>query len=143
MVYRFYFQLIVGLAVILAILFFGNEGVISILLFVLLPFLKLFTGYKVRDERELQMFYKIGNYTLLIVIAAVVIVNKFSSTELNNNLIGDFWAPLTIASIFFGQGIIEFYSIIRTAKSYFILINLSKLLLFYKYQLTKFLYKQK
>ena len=106
MVYRFYFQLIVGLAVILAILFFGNEGVISILLFVLLPFLKLFTGYKVRDERELQMFYKIGNYTLLIVIAAVVIINKFSSTELNNNLIGDFWAPLTIASIFFGQGII-------------------------------------
>lgn len=106
MLYRFYYQFFVGLIVILAILLFGNDGVISIILFALLPFLRRLFGNKKPDERELQMFYKIGNYTLIIIIAAVVLINKFSSTEINSHLIGTFWAPLTIASIFFGQGII-------------------------------------
>ncbi len=105
MLFRFYFQVIASVICAAGIFFFGEKGYSLFALFALLPVLMRIKKVPELDEREQQLFYKIGNLTLGLSILFVVAIYYLSGFELNGIKIGDFWMPLTVLSIIFTQGL--------------------------------------
>ena len=66
----FSYELFVGLIAFAAILLFGKKGSAALLLMVFLPIL-----YWKRhiDEREYQLFYKVGHYTSIFVFVVMLL----------------------------------------------------------------------
>lgn len=106
MLFRFYFQFIVGLVSIVSILYFGELGVKTLAIFALLPIVLRIKGYQKPDERELLIFYKIGNFTMIGTIVVLLLIHHFFDTTVNQNIIGDNWLWLSTASIIFIQGVV-------------------------------------
>ncbi len=104
MLFRFYFQVAVSLICIAGIILLGEKGTVLIALFALLPVLMRVKKVKRLDERELQLFYKIGNLSLGLSILLIVIIYYLSDVNLNGIRIGDYWMMFTILGIIFTQG---------------------------------------
>ncbi len=98
---RFFFDLSIGILGLIAVIIFGNAGLSVLALFVFYPLFKK----KKPDERELQLFYKTGNITAALTLAAAVVIWYLSGKTVNGHLIGDNWLPLIAFSFLLVHGI--------------------------------------
>jgi hypothetical protein len=57
------------------------------------------------DEREKQLFYKVGNLTFGITVLALWIIYQLSGYSINGNHIEDYWYFLSITTIILIHGI--------------------------------------
>jgi hypothetical protein len=105
MIFRFWFESIFGFICLICILLLGAKGASSLVIFVLLPILMRIKKTKQPDERELQLFYKIGNLTMGLTILALIIIHTLQNTEINGHVIGTNWMTLAIASTMLAHGL--------------------------------------
>lgn len=105
MIFRFYFQTAISLICILGILIWSDKGYALLVFFALLPIIMRMKKTTKPDERELQLFYKIGNIKFGGVILVIVLIENISDAVINGNKIGNFWGILIIMSIVIIQGI--------------------------------------
>lgn len=105
MIFRFWFESIIGFICLVCILLFGAKGASILVIFALLPILMRIKKTKKPDERELQLFYKIGNLTMGLTIIAIIIIHYLQDTEVNGHLIGGNWMTLAITSILIAHGL--------------------------------------
>jgi len=102
MIKRFIFELCLGIVVLVAIILLGIVGSAAFALMVfLIPFCK-----KKPDEREMQLFYKVGNITAGASIGLCVLIFQCSNYFVNGHRVGDLWLFWVIASFFIAHGII-------------------------------------
>ena len=87
MISRFIFEIVLGIVCFTAVLLFGNVGFASFGLFGLMPLV----SRKQPDERELQLFYKVGNTTMGVFILALVAIHFLQPVTISNFKIGDNW----------------------------------------------------
>ena len=97
---RFAYELMVGIVLLVAILLFGEKGMVVLVLLAVQPFI----GKKKADERESQLFNKVGNYTAGITLLACVMINYFSDLTVNGQLIGKNWLMLVVAAFLIAHG---------------------------------------
>lgn len=102
MVFRFWYELSVGLLTLISILFFGEQGIKVIVLLALLPLI-----YRLRkikpDERETQLFYKGTQYIvniIVIVILASVFILKIRISDLTALSTFNFYLIILLILIF-------------------------------------------
>ena len=105
MIFRFWFESIIGIICLVCILVLGAKGASSLALFVLLPVIMRIKKTKSPDERELQLFYKTGNLTLFLSIIAIFVIHYLKDTLINGHLIGANWMTLAITSIVMAHGL--------------------------------------
>lgn len=75
MVFRFWYELIVGLLTLSSIIIFGEQGIKGIVLLAILPLIYRLKKIK-PDERETQLFYK-GTQYIVNIIVIVILVSVF------------------------------------------------------------------
>jgi hypothetical protein len=97
---RFGYELIVGSILLVAVLLFGTVGFTVIALLAAHPFI----GKKKADERENQLFYKVGNYTAGATLLACIVIYYFSDVAVNGQLIGKNWLGLVVAVFLIAHG---------------------------------------
>ena len=97
---RFFYELVVGIILLIAIFLFGEKGFTAIVLLVAQPFI----GKKKADERESQLFNKVGNYTAGTTLFACVLIYYFSDLTVNGQLIGQYWLGLVAAGFLMAHG---------------------------------------
>lgn len=97
---RFAYELFVGIILLIAVSLFGVIGFAAFALFAAHPFI----GKKKADERESQLFNKVGNYTAGASLMACVIIFYFSDLELNGQLIGKNWLGLVVSAFLISHG---------------------------------------
>ena len=97
---RFAYELGVGIILMVAVLLFGTKGMLANVLLVLQPYI----GKKKADERENQLFYKVGNYTAGATLVASVIIFECSDMIVNGLLIGKNWLGLVVAAFLIAHG---------------------------------------
>jgi hypothetical protein len=98
---RFIFECFVGLMMVIAIYFFGVKGFATMALLAAHPII----GKKESDERESQLFTKVGNYTAGASLAAATLIYYFSDQVVNGHLVGNHWFGLLIASFLMAHGV--------------------------------------
>ena len=101
---RFIFEAVVGAICFVLILFFGSKGESAFALFVILPLLMRIKKIK-PDERERQLFYKLGNLTMGFTIITLMLVKYLSDFTVNGNYLNNYWMTLSIAGIILMHGI--------------------------------------
>ena len=106
---RFVYELIVGLIMLVAIFLEGAKGISVLTLLFAHPFI----GKKKADEREIQLFYKIGNYTAGATLLASVVVYYFSDSIINDFMVGKNWFGLVLSAFLIAHG---FFGLILTRK---------------------------
>lgn len=99
---RFVYELIVGIIMLIAIFLFGAKGLAALALLSAHPFI----GKKKADERESQLFNKIGNYTAGAVLIVSVIVYYFSDSIVNGLVVGENWFGLVLSSFLIAHGLL-------------------------------------
>ena len=99
---RFILELSVGLLVLIAVLFFGPKGMALFALLAIHPFV---AKKKKLDERESQLFYKIGNYTAGFTLLASVTIFYFSDSLINGHTIGENWLYFVCSAFLISHGI--------------------------------------
>ena len=97
---RFAFELVVGIICLIAIFLFGTKGIVSLALLALEPYI----GKKKMDEREYQLFYKVGNYTAGASLLACVIIYECSDLVVNGQLIAKNWLGLVVSTFIIAHG---------------------------------------
>jgi hypothetical protein len=97
---RFAYELMVGVISLVAVLLFGIKGFAALALLAAHPFI----GRKKADERESQLFNKVGNYTAGASLLASVIIYYFSDVVVNGHLIGKNWLGLVVAAFLMAHG---------------------------------------
>ena len=97
---RFTYELIVGILMLIAILLFGNKGMAVVALYAGSIFLRR----EKWDEREFQLFYKIGNITAGATLVACIVIFQFSDVILNGFQIGKNWLGLVVSCFFIAHG---------------------------------------
>lgn len=97
---RFAYELIVGIIVLIAMVIFGGPGSAAMVLLAA----HLFVGKKKADEREAQLFNKVGNITAGTTLLACVIIYFASDVVVNGYLIGDNWLPLAATAFIIAHG---------------------------------------
>lgn len=102
--FRFAFEATIGAICFTAILIFGSQGNAALALFALLPVIMRLKKVS-PDEREKQLFYKIGNLTFGLSIIALLIVYYLSDTMINGHSPGNNWLTLSVAGIILMHGI--------------------------------------
>lgn len=100
---RYLIETIVGGISLLGILLLGDAGTAFLALLAITPFYMRWRKVK-PDERELQLFYKTGNWTMAAMILAIILIDRFFNLSVNGHLIGDNWTLLAISSIIFLHG---------------------------------------
>ncbi|MCU7492257.1 MAG: hypothetical protein HF300_08095 [Ignavibacteria bacterium] len=103
MLFRYFYEAIVGAIAITLVLLFGMKGLASLALLAFLP-LYLRARRVQPGERELTLFYKTGNLTLGIIIISVFVIYKFSQTSIHGQTVGDNWKGILMALIVFFHG---------------------------------------
>lgn len=98
---RFIYELIVGIIMLIAVFLFGAKGILALVLLSAHPFV----GKKKADEREIQLFNKIGNYTAGATLLASVVVYYFSDSVLNDLVIGNNWFGLVLSAFLISHGL--------------------------------------
>ncbi|PID26631.1 MAG: hypothetical protein CR982_09280 [Candidatus Cloacimonadota bacterium] len=94
---RFILELVVGILLLLGVLIFGEKGMVVFSLLAVLPFIG---KRKNLDEREIQLLYKIGNYTAALTLLGSVVIFSLSDSIFMGHLIGKSWL-FYVCSIFF------------------------------------------
>jgi hypothetical protein len=107
---RFVYELAVGIIGFVAVLYFGSKGYVALALFAFQPFIgerSILTKEAKRkwDEREYQLFYRVGNYTAGATIVALVVIFEMKDMIINNHLINDNWLGLAAGSFLMTHGI--------------------------------------
>lgn len=102
---RFAFEFMVGLIGITAILIFGSRGMVALVLFAFFPVVVRKYGGHRPDERELQLFYRASNWTLVLIFLAVLAIYLASPLIINGYRVGDNWYLLTSAAILAVHGL--------------------------------------
>ena len=97
---RFAYELIVGLVLLAAIFLFGPAGMVALVLLAAQPFI----GKKKADERESQLFNKVGNYTAGATLLAAVIIFECSALVVNGILIDKVWLGLLVSAFNISHG---------------------------------------
>ncbi len=97
---RFIYELIVGTICIIAVLLFGNLGMVSFALLAAHPLI----GKKKADERESQLFNQVGNLTAAVTLLACVVIYFSSDIVINTHQIGDNWLGLVVSSFLIAHG---------------------------------------
>jgi len=104
MIKRFVFEMSVGTIGIICVLIFGEKGMAALALMALLPLVIRYTKKKRKyDEREFQLFYRIGNYTMGILIFVIVLIDQLMRSGVN---LISIWMPLSIGFFFLFHGLI-------------------------------------
>ena len=96
----FILEFICGLTSLIITLLFGKVGMVVLVLIAAQPFITK----KKWDEREKQLFYRVGNYTAGALIVSGTIIYECSKVSLNGHLIGSNWLILLGASLVFSHG---------------------------------------
>lgn len=104
MLFRYYYELIVGALAVIAILFLGNLGNTTFVLAVALPIIMRIKKTKI-DEREFYVFYKAANLTMGLLLFCMLLINLFENLTINGHLIGANWLSLSVASLFVSHGL--------------------------------------
>ncbi|MGE5353282.1 MAG: hypothetical protein ACM3P0_14465 [Acidobacteriota bacterium] len=104
MIFRYFYEAIVGALAITLVLLFGMKGLASLALLAFLPLYIRARGVQ-PDERELTLFYRTGNLTLGIIILSVFLIYKFSQASIHGQSIGENWKGILMALIVFFHGI--------------------------------------
>ena len=91
---RFYFELILGLIGLAAVIIFGMAGFAVFALFAFYPWIARVKA----DEREYQLFYKTGNAAAILTFLACILIYYLSDTSMNGRLVGDLWLFLVCFS---------------------------------------------
>lgn len=99
---RFILELTVGIILLVAVLIFGQKGFAAFALLAIHPFI---AKKKKLDERESQLFNKIGNYTAAITFLACVIIFYFSDLLINGHAIGENWLYYVCSAFLVSHGI--------------------------------------
>jgi len=97
---RFYLELIVGIIGLIAVFLFGSKGLAILALLVIHPFI----GKKKADERESQLFNKIGNITAAVTLFAAIGIYFASGIVMNGHQIGENWLILLVFSFLIAHG---------------------------------------
>jgi len=84
----------------IAILLFGNKGMAVLALYAG----SLFLRKKKWDEREFQLFYKIGNITAGATLVACIVIFEFSDVIINGFQIGKNWLGLVVSCFLIAHG---------------------------------------
>lgn len=98
---RFILELTVGIILLVAVLIFGQNGFAAFALLAIHPFV---AKKKKLDERESQLFNKIGNYTAAITFLASVIAFYFSDLMINGQAIGENWLFYVCSAFLISHG---------------------------------------
>jgi len=107
---RFVYELIVGIIMLIAVFLFGTKGIVALVLLSAHPFI----GKKKADERESQLFFKVGNYTAGAALLAGVIISYFSDSIVNGIAIGKNWFGLIVSAFLIAHGL---FGLIITRKA--------------------------
>lgn len=98
---RFYYELIVGIIGIAAVLVFGQPGFAALALLAGYGFMKRTKA----DEREYQLFYKVGNITAALTLLIAIAIFFGSNLSLNGKPVGDLWLYLLCFSFLLVHGL--------------------------------------
>jgi len=98
---RFTYELIIGIIGLIAVFLFGNAGMASLALIAVLPFF----GKKKVDERESQLFNKVGNVTAAVMLLALVSIYLASGIDVNGYQIGELWLALAVIFFLIAHGV--------------------------------------
>jgi hypothetical protein len=98
---RFLSEMIIGLLALSAGLSFGIKGMAVIALYAL----TLFIPRHKPDEREVQLYNKIGNITAGATLVACVGIYYFSDFVVNHITIGSNWLTLVVAFFILSHGV--------------------------------------
>jgi hypothetical protein len=101
---RFAFELAVGMISVAAVLLLGSVGMVFFALFAFFPLVVRKYGSHKPDERELQLFYRAGNLTLVLIFLAVLGIYLASSVSINGRAVGENWYLLTMGAILATHG---------------------------------------
>ena len=97
---RFTYEMIIGILGVAAVLWFGEKGMAVLALLAAQPFI----GKKKADERESQLFNKVGNITAAATLLACVIIHFSSDFVVNGFKIGESWLILAVFSFVLAHG---------------------------------------
>lgn len=97
---RFTYELIIGIICLISVTLFGDVGMVAFALFAVYPFI----GKKKADERESQLFNKVGNVTAGLTLIASVVIYLASDIVLSGHRIGEFWLGFVAASFLIAHG---------------------------------------
>ncbi len=100
---RFILEFVVGIVLLVSILIFGQKGMVAFALLAIHPFIK---KKKKLDEREIQLFNKIGNYTAGTTLVASVAAYYFSDFVIMGRTIGENWLFFILSAFMFSHGIL-------------------------------------
>ena len=99
---RFILELSVGIILLISVLFFGQQGMVAFALLTIHPFV---SKKKKLDERETQLFYKIGNLTAAATLLASVAIYYFTDFIINGQKLGDFWLFYIVSAFLISHGV--------------------------------------
>ena len=108
---RFIYELTVGIIGISAVLFWGEIGIVSFSLLAFYPFIGKGKNSLIRwnrqewDEREYHLFYKTGNWSMIITLMALIIIYFGRNLSVNEHLVNDSWLILSINAFLFAHGL--------------------------------------
>jgi hypothetical protein len=108
---RFIYELAIGIIGIGAVLFWGEIGMATFSLLAFNPFIGKGKSSLVKwnrqkwDEREYYLFYKTGNWTMLITLVAMIIIYFCRNLSLNEHLVNDSWLLLSVNAFLFAHGL--------------------------------------
>jgi hypothetical protein len=97
---RFAYEGLVGIILLIAVILFGTMGFTALVLLAAQPFI----GKKKADERESQLFNKVGNYTAGITLLACILIYYFSDVAVHGQVIGKNWLGLVVAVFLIAHG---------------------------------------
>lgn len=103
-------QALTGVVLFISVMIFGSYGFLAVLLS-LIGF--VFKGEEPVDEREYQLFYKSGTYTLNVVIVACVLLHIFGSKLFLGYSLNDISSPILLSLIYFVNGTTSAYLIAK------------------------------
>ncbi len=98
---RFVLELITGIILLISVLTLGQKGMAALALLAVYPFIKRKSKL---DERETQLFNKIGNITAGATFIASVAIYYFSEIAVNGWTIGDNWLFYVCSAFLISHG---------------------------------------
>lgn len=97
---RFAYELIVGIILLVSVFKYGQSGMVVMVLIAAQPFI----GKKKADERESQLFYKVGNYTAGLTLLACLILFYASDFIWYGQLIEKNWLSFVLSAFIIAHG---------------------------------------
>jgi len=99
---RFILELTVGIILLISVIIFGQKGFAVFALLAIHPFV---SKKKKLDERESQLFNKIGNSTAGATLLASVVIYYFSDFVVNGQAIGGNWLFYVCSAFLIAHGL--------------------------------------